>query len=37
MTVNITTLSNGIRVVTDEMKDVESVSLGMWVNAGSRN
>jgi len=37
MTVQITTLDNGMKIVTDEMKDVESVSLGMWVNAGSRN
>lgn len=37
MTVQITTLANGIKIVTDEMKDVESVSLGVWVNAGSRN
>ncbi len=37
MAVKITTLDNGMKVVTDEMKDVESVSLGVWVNAGSRN
>ncbi len=29
-------LSNGIRVVTDEMKDVETVSIGIWVSVGSR-
>lgn len=33
----ITTLDNGIRIVTDNMPQAESVSLGMWVNVGSRN
>ncbi len=28
-------LSNGIRVITDKMEGVRSVSLGVWVNAGS--
>lgn len=34
--VQITTLSNGVRVVSDEMPTVESVSIGMWVRAGAR-
>ncbi len=33
----ITTLANGLRVAVDEMKDVESVSVGVFVNTGSRN
>ena len=32
-----TVLSNGISVITEEMPGVESCSLGIWVNAGSRN
>lgn len=34
--IQITTLPNGVRVVTDEMPAVESVSVGMWVRAGAR-
>lgn len=30
-----TSLSNGIRVVTERMPSVRSVALGVWVNAGS--
>ena len=37
MTAEMTSLANGIRVVTDTMKDVETVSLGMWVDTGSRS
>lgn len=33
----ITTLKNGLRVAADEMKDVETVSIGVFVNTGSRN
>lgn len=33
----IITLKNGLRVAVDEMKDVESVSVGVFVNTGSRN
>jgi predicted Zn-dependent peptidase len=33
----IVTLPNGLRVATDEMKDVETVSVGVFVNTGSRN
>ncbi len=32
----VTTLDNGLRVVTDRMDSVESVSLGIWVGAGTR-
>lgn len=34
--VEITTLANGVRVVTDPMPTVESVSVGVWVRAGAR-
>jgi len=30
-------LSNGISVITEEMPDVESSTLGIWVKTGSRN
>ena len=34
--VKITALPNGVRVVTDPMPTVESVSVGVWVRAGAR-
>lgn len=34
--IQITTLDNGLRVVTDAMPSVESVSTGVWVHAGTR-
>lgn len=37
MTKEIITLQNGLRVATDEMRDVETVSVGVFVNTGSRN
>ncbi|MGE0095717.1 MAG: M16 family metallopeptidase [Alphaproteobacteria bacterium] len=37
MTVNITRLPNGLLVATDRMESVETVSLGVWVGAGTRN
>lgn len=36
-TVRVTTLANGLRVATDTMPDVQSVSLGCWVGVGTRN
>ncbi len=36
-TVNRTVLDNGIRVVTERMPFVRSVSMGVWVNVGSCN
>jgi predicted Zn-dependent peptidase len=36
MTVALTTLANGLRVVTHRMEAVETVSLGAWVEAGTR-
>lgn len=32
-----TTLHSGINVITEEMPDVESCSVGVWVNTGSRD
>lgn len=37
MTIEQATLPGGMRVVTDRMETVETVSLGVWVNAGARN
>ena len=37
MSVALTTLKSGINVVTDAMPHLESASLGVWVNAGSRD
>lgn len=37
MTQHITTLANGIRVVSHRMAHVETVSLGMWVSVGARH
>jgi predicted Zn-dependent peptidase len=34
--IETTTLANGLRVLTDPMAEVESVSLGVWVEAGAR-
>lgn len=35
--IRVTTLDNGLRVMTDPMQTVESVSLGLWVDAGTRH
>jgi len=37
MTVRVTTLGNGMRVITDRMDSVETVSLGVWVDVGTRH
>ena len=37
MTISIDKLKNGIRVITEEIPSIESVSVGIWINAGSRN
>lgn len=37
MNPRITTLDNGLRVATDTMPDVRSITLGIWVNTGSRD
>ncbi len=37
MSVRLTTLDNGLRIVTDSMNTVETVSVGAWVDAGARH
>jgi len=37
MSVAVTTLTSGINVVTDTMPHLETASLGVWVNSGSRD
>ena len=37
MTVNLHTLPNGFRIVTEEMPGLKSASLGIWVMAGGRH
>ena len=36
-TAEITTLSNGIRIVSEYVPDVHSFSLGIWIASGSRD
>ena len=35
MNSQITTLSNGLRIITSERPQLETVSLGIWVRTGS--
>lgn len=37
MTVRLSTLNNGLRIATITMSDVETASLGIWVDAGARH
>jgi predicted Zn-dependent peptidase len=37
MSVQVTKLANGMRVVTDHMASVETVSIGVWVDVGTRH
>ena len=37
MSVNMTRLSNGMTVVSDQMPHLKSSAVGVWVNAGSRS
>jgi len=37
MTVELSTLSNGFRIVSHNMPHLETVSLGVWVHAGTRH
>jgi len=37
MSVEVTSLPSGMKVVTDAMPHLETVSLGVWVNSGSRD
>src|SRR5436305_11032324 len=34
--IEITALANGVRVITEAMPHVRSVSVGIWINSGSR-
>ena len=36
MKIKFSTLKNGLRIATDTLPSVETVSLGIWVGAGSR-
>ncbi|MBY0272562.1 MAG: insulinase family protein [Alphaproteobacteria bacterium] len=36
MTVKITTLDNGLRIITDDIPGILSASLGLWVDVGAR-
>ena len=37
MTVEVSELPGGLRVVTDSMPGIASASVGVWVDAGSRH
>ena len=37
MTVNLTTLPNGFRIVTEHMPSMQSAAIGVWVLAGARH
>ena len=37
MTVQVTTLANGIQVATDTFETIETVSVGAWVSVGTRH
>ena len=37
MTVKVSSLNNGLRIVTDTMKEVDSIFVGGWVGVGARN
>lgn len=36
MSLQLTTLSNGLRVVTEKLEGIQTAALGLWVGAGSR-
>ncbi len=37
MTIRLSTLANGFRVITEDMPGLRSASIGVWIAAGSRN
>ena len=37
MTTGLATLPNGLRIVTDRIDAVDTVSLGLWVDIGTRH
>ena len=37
MSINVTTLDNGFRIVSEQMSGLKSTSVGIWINTGGRN
>jgi predicted Zn-dependent peptidase len=37
MTIQVSTLANGLRIVTDTIPSIETAALGIWVNIGTRH
>ena len=37
MSVQVTTLPNGFRIVSEPMPGLESAAVGIWVDAGARH
>jgi predicted Zn-dependent peptidase len=37
MTIQVTELTNGLRIATDQMESVETASIGVWADVGTRN
>ena len=37
MTVQLTTLPNGLRVITEELPGIATATLGLWVEVGTRH
>ena len=37
MTTNISSLTNNIKIISNNMPNFSSVSLGIWIEVGSRN
>src|SRR4029077_20130414 len=37
MTIQLATLANGLRIVTDRIDTVDTASLGLWVDVGTRH
>ena len=37
MTTNISSLTNNIKIISNNMQNFSSVSLGIWIEVGSRN
>ena len=37
MTVSVSKLKNGMRIITETMSRVETVSCGVWIGTGARN
>ena len=37
MSINVTTLDNGFRIVSEQMSGLKSASVGIWIDTGGRN